>query len=34
MASDIEGSKPKQLKQNRVTNIPDYKLNVKDIDSP
>ena len=31
---DIEGTKPRQLKQNRVTNIPDYKLNVKDIDSP
>lgn len=31
---DIEKTKPKQLKQNRVTNIPDYKLNVQDIDSP
>lgn len=31
---DIEGTKPRQLKQNRITNIPDYKINVKDIDSP
>lgn len=32
--NDIEGTKPRQLKQNRITNIPDYKINVKDIDSP
>lgn len=34
--SDIEKSKPNQLKQNRVTNIPDYKtgLQSQDIDSP
>ena len=32
--SDIEKSKPNVLKQNRITNIPDHKLNVQDIDSP
>ena len=32
--SDIEKSKPTQLMQNRITNIPDYKISVKDIDSP
>lgn len=32
--SDIERSRPNQLKQNRITNIPDYKISVKDIDSP
>jgi hypothetical protein len=32
--SDIERTKPNQLKQNRITNIPDYKISVKDIDSP
>lgn len=26
--SDIEKASPNQLKQNRVTNIPDYKINV------
>lgn len=32
--SDIEKASPNQLKQNRITNIPDYKINVQDIDSP
>lgn len=32
--SDIEKTSPNQLKQNRITNIPDYKINTSDIDSP
>ncbi len=32
--SDIDKSKPNQLKQNRITNIPDYKLNCRDINEP
>lgn len=31
---DIERTKPNQLKQNRITNIPDYKISTVDIDSP
>ena len=29
---DIDKTKPNRLKQNRVTNIPDYKLMSEDID--
>lgn len=32
--NDIDRSKPQQLKQNKVTNIRDNKIDVKDIDSP
>ena len=32
--SDIERTKPQQLKQNKITNIRDNKINVTDIDSP
>jgi len=32
--NDIDKTKPKQLKQNRITNIPDYKINATDIDKP
>ena len=32
--SDIDRSKPQQLKQNKVTNIRDNKIDVNDIDSP
>lgn len=31
---DIDKTKPTQLKQNRITNIPDYMIDTKDIDSP
>lgn len=31
---DIDRTKPKILKQNRITNIPDYKIDVHDIDKP
>ena len=31
---DIDKTKPRQLKQNRITNIPDYQHSVNDIDSP
>jgi hypothetical protein len=31
---DIDKTKPKQLKQNRITNIPDYKTDCHDIDVP
>ena len=31
---DIDKTKPKQLKQNRITNIPDYKTDCHDIDIP
>ena len=31
---DIDKTRPNQLKQNRITNIPDYKIDCKDIDSP
>jgi hypothetical protein len=31
---DIDKTKPNQLKQNRITNIPDYKIDTTDIDSP
>ena len=30
---DIEKTKPAQLKQNRITNIPDYSLKSDDIDT-
>lgn len=29
--TDIEKTKPKILKQNRITNIPDYKIDASDI---
>ena len=29
--SDIEKTQPKTLKQNRITNIPDYKINAGDV---
>ena len=32
--NDIDKTKPAQLKQNRITNIPDYKIDTRDIDSP
>lgn len=32
--SDLDKAKPNQLKQNRITNIPDYKIDTSDIDSP
>lgn len=32
--TDIEKTTPAQLKQNRVTNIPDYKIDTTDIDKP
>ena len=32
--NDIDKTRPNQLKQNRITNIHDYKLDTKDIDSP
>lgn len=32
--TDIEKTTPAQLKQNRITNIPDYKTYVHDIDKP
>lgn len=32
--TDIDKTTPAQLKMNRVTNIPDYKLTSNDIDSP
>ena len=32
--TDIQKTKPNQLKQNRVTNIPDYKIDTHDIDKP
>ena len=31
---DIDKTKPKQLKQNRITNIPDYKIDARDISQP
>mgnify|MGYP001001303317 CR=1 FL=1 len=31
---DIDKTKPKQLKQNRITNIPDYKIDARDISEP
>ena len=32
--SDIDKTSPNQLKQNRITNTPDYKIDTTDIDSP
>jgi len=32
--TDIEKTTPAQLKQNRITNIPDYKIDTTDIDKP
>lgn len=32
--SDIDKNKPTQLKQNRITNIPDYKSFAQDISAP
>ena len=32
--SDLDKARPNQLKQNRITNIPDYKIDTRDIDSP
>jgi hypothetical protein len=29
---DIDKTKPKQLKQNRITNIPDYRIDPRDIE--
>ena len=31
---DIDRTRPNQLKQNRITNIPDYRIDTTDIDSP
>lgn len=31
---DIDKTKPKQLKQNRITNIPDYGIDTRDIGKP
>lgn len=31
---DIDKTRPNQLKQNRITNIPDYRIDCTDIDSP
>lgn len=32
--SDIDKNKPTQLKQNKITNIPDYKAFAQDINAP
>lgn len=32
--TDIDKTRPTQLKQNRITNIPDYNIDTTDIDRP